>query len=137
MAESHHTAGAKSVSNYMTPEQMRSLGYRVIDELVDQVLDLLQREVWSHIMHVDHPRFFAFVPGPGNFVSAMADALVAGFNPFAGTWLEASGPTQIELITVDWLRQLGGLPATAGGHFVSGGSAAKLSPPGAGWSRLA
>ncbi len=27
----------------------------------------------------------------------MADALVSGFNPFAGNWLEGSGPSQIEL----------------------------------------
>ena len=78
-------------------------------------------------MHLDHPRFFGFVPSPSNFVSAMGDALVAGMNPFAGTWLEASGPTQIELVTIDWLRQLTGLPATAGGHFVTGGSAANLT----------
>jgi glutamate/tyrosine decarboxylase-like PLP-dependent enzyme len=57
----------------------------------------------------------------------MADALVSGFNIFAGTWLEASGPAQIELITIDWLRQACGLPETAGGLFVSGGSMANLT----------
>jgi glutamate/tyrosine decarboxylase-like PLP-dependent enzyme len=92
-----------------------------------EVLNQLQRDVWSNMMHLDHPRFFAFVPSPNNFVGAMADALVAGLNPFAGTWLEASGPAQIELVTVDWLRQLTGLPETAGGHFVTGGSAANLT----------
>jgi glutamate/tyrosine decarboxylase-like PLP-dependent enzyme len=57
----------------------------------------------------------------------MADALVAGFNPFAGTWLEASGPAQVEIVTVDWLRQICGLPPTGGGHFVTGGSTANLT----------
>jgi glutamate/tyrosine decarboxylase-like PLP-dependent enzyme len=94
---------------------------------VDRVLDQLERDVWSKMMHLDHPRFFAFVPSPSNFVSAMADALVAGLNPFAGTWLEASGPAQIELVAVDWLRQLTGFPEAAGGHFVTGGSAANLT----------
>ena len=78
-------------------------------------------------MHVDHPRFFAFVPSPSNFVSVMADALASGFNVFAGTWLEASGLTEIELVTIDWLRQVCGLPETAGGLFVSGGSVANLT----------
>ena len=77
--------------------------------------------------HVDHPRFFAFVPSPGNFVGAMADALAAGMNPFVGTWLAGSGPAEIELITVDWLREMCGLPETAGGLFVSGGSMANLT----------
>ena len=94
---------------------------------IERVLEQTQRDVLDNIMHLDHPRFFAFVPGPSNFVSAMADALASGFNIFAGTWLEASGPTQIELITIDWLRQICGLPDTAGGLFVSGGSVANLT----------
>lgn len=91
------------------------------------VLQRLRQDVFSRIMHLDHPRFFAFVPSPSNFVSGMADVLAAGFNVFAGTWLEASGPAEIELITIDWLRQLCGLPETAGGLFVSGGSMANLT----------
>jgi glutamate/tyrosine decarboxylase-like PLP-dependent enzyme len=76
---------------------------------------------------VDHPRFFAYVPGPGNFVGAMADALVAGMNPFAGAWAVASGPAQTELVVVDWLREFCGMPEGAGGLFVSGGSMANLT----------
>jgi aromatic-L-amino-acid/L-tryptophan decarboxylase len=94
---------------------------------VEQVLEQAEQIVFNNIMHLDHPRFFAFVPSPGNFVSVMADALVSGFNVFAGTWLEASGPAQIELVTIDWLRQLCGFPDTAGGLFVSGGSMAILT----------
>ncbi|MBO0858993.1 MAG: aminotransferase class I/II-fold pyridoxal phosphate-dependent enzyme, partial [Chloracidobacterium sp.] len=86
-----------------------------------------RRVVWPNIGHVQHPRFFAFIPSPSNFVSVMADALAAGFNPFAGNWLEGSGPTQIELVTIDWLREICGLPETAGGLFVSGGSMANLT----------
>ena len=146
----------------LSREDMRALGYRVVDILVEhfqelpgkpvtrkadrpalearlrealpehganalEVLDQLQRDVFSNIMHTDHPRFFAFVPSPSNFVSVMADALAAGFNVFAGTWLEASGPTQIELVTIDWLRQACGLPDSAGGLFVSGGSMANMT----------
>lgn len=76
---------------------------------------------------VDHPRFFAFVPVPGNFVGAMADALVAGLNVFAGTWISGSGPTALETVTLNWLRDELGLPSTAGGLFVSGGSMANLT----------
>jgi aromatic-L-amino-acid decarboxylase len=146
----------------LSREEMRNLGYRVVDLLVEHcsdlpqkpvtrradrvtleallreplpeqgidalaVLDQLERDVFGHIMHLDHPRFFAFVPSPSNFVGAMADALASGFNVFAGTWLEASGPAQIELVTIDWLRQACGLPDTAGGLFVSGGSMANIT----------
>jgi aromatic-L-amino-acid/L-tryptophan decarboxylase len=97
------------------------------DTPASAVLLRLQQDVFGQIMHLDHPRFFAFVPSPSNFVSVMADTLAAGFNVFAGTWLEASGPAEIELVTIDWLRQLCGLPDTTGGLFVSGGSVANLT----------
>ncbi len=90
-------------------------------------LQQLQRDVFSHISHVDHPRFFAFIPSPGNFVSVMAEALAAGFNVFAGTWIESSGPAVAELVVMDWLRQLCGMPEAAGGLCVSGGSMANLT----------
>ena len=93
----------------------------------DAVLQTVRDTVMGNTMHVDHPRFFAFVPGVSNFVGAMGDTLATGFNIFAGTWLEASGPAQIEMLTIDWLRELCGLPAGAGGLFVSGGSLANLT----------
>ena len=146
----------------LTSEEMRSLGYRIVDQIVehfetlaskpvmrvspraeleaelreplpegptpvDGLLDQLRRVVWPNIGNVQHPRFFAFIPSPSNFVSVMADALAAGFNPFAGNWLEGSGPAQLELVTIDWLREMCGLPETAGGLFVSGGSMANLT----------
>lgn len=146
----------------LSPEEMRRLGYRVIDEIVDHIetlreqppirlntratleaklrepipeqpgeidaaLEQIKRDVWTSMAHVTHPRFFAFIPEPGNYVGALADMLVAGLNPFAGTWLGGSGPAQIEIVTIDWLRELCGLPAEAGGLFVSGGSMANLT----------
>jgi aromatic-L-amino-acid/L-tryptophan decarboxylase len=146
----------------LTPEQMRALGYRVIDLLVEHatsigeqpvtqygsrqemeallreplpmqgtdpmdVLDTVERDILGHIAQLTHPRFFAFVPSPGNYVSVMADALTAAYNLFCGSWLVASGPAEIELVTIDWLRRLCGLPEGAGGLFVSGGSVATLT----------
>jgi aromatic-L-amino-acid decarboxylase len=146
----------------LTSEEMRAMGYRVVDMIVEhlemlndkpmtrksdratlearlrmppplegsdalRVLDELERDVLNTMMHPDHPRYFAFIPGPGNYVSALADALAAGFNVFAGTWLEASAPAEIELVTIDWLREACGLPATAGGVYVSGGSIANMT----------
>lgn len=93
----------------------------------EAAIEQVVRDVFSHMAHVQHPRFFGYVPGPSNFVAVLADALAAGFNPFAGTWLAGSGPIQLELVTIDWLRQLCGLPESAGGIFVSGGSAANLT----------
>jgi aromatic-L-amino-acid/L-tryptophan decarboxylase len=143
-------------------EEMRRLGYRVVDLLVrhfaemrenpvgakcspgellprfavpppetptdpHELLARIETEVFPNILHVDHPRFFAFVPGPGNFVSTMADALASGFNVFNGTWLGGSAAAAIELAVIGWFRGFCGFPETAGGLFVSGGSAANLT----------
>jgi aromatic-L-amino-acid/L-tryptophan decarboxylase len=160
--EIHCTPMSTNYQLQLPPDEMRRLGYRVIDEVVDHLVQLhdkpathtatraelasgwreplpehstdleemlatLQRDVWPNMGHTQHPRFFAFIPSPNNFVSVLAEALVAGFNSFAGNWLEASGPTQLELTTLDWLRQMCGLPETTGGHFVTGGSQANLT----------
>jgi aromatic-L-amino-acid decarboxylase len=93
----------------------------------EAVLAQVERDVFANTMHVNHPRFFAYVPGPGNFVGAMADALISGYNVFAGTWISGSGPAAVELTVLEWLREMCGLPETAGGVFVSGGSLANLT----------
>src|SRR3954466_2198712 len=91
------------------------------------LLARLERDVFTNNLHVDHPRFFAFVPGPGNFVSTMGDALASGFNVFNGTWLGGSAAAAVELAVMDWFRRFCGFPETGGGLFVSGGSAANLT----------
>ncbi|HEX5182564.1 MAG TPA: aminotransferase class I/II-fold pyridoxal phosphate-dependent enzyme [Allosphingosinicella sp.] len=91
------------------------------------LLERVRREVAPNTLHVNHPRFFAFVPSPGNFVSAIADALASGLNIFAGTWFAGSAAAQLELVVTDWLREMCGLPEGAGGLFVSGGSMANLT----------
>ena len=93
----------------------------------NEILAQLKRDVFPNNLHVDHPRFFAFVPGPNNFVSAMADALVAGFQIFNGTWLGGSAAAAVELGVVRWLCRICGFPESAGGLFVSGGSMANLT----------
>ena len=91
------------------------------------VLEEVVRDVLPNTLHVDHPRFFGFVPSPNNFVGVLADALAAGFNVFAGTWISGAGAAQIELVTIDWLRARCGLPDTAGGLLTSGGSMANVT----------
>jgi aromatic-L-amino-acid decarboxylase len=94
---------------------------------VTELLAQLKTHVFDEMTHADHPRNFAFVPGPSNFVSAMADAIASALNVFSGAWLGPAGVAQIELTAIEWLRQLFDLPASAGGLFVSGGSMANMT----------
>jgi aromatic-L-amino-acid decarboxylase len=91
------------------------------------VLDAVLRDVLAPGLRIDHPRFFGFVPGPGNPVGVLADALAAGFRVFAGTWLASPGAAMVETVVLDWLRDVCGMPATTEGLFVSGGSTANLT----------
>lgn len=94
---------------------------------VPQLLAQLKTHVFDNMTHLDHPRNFAFVPSPSNFISAMADAIASSFNVFCGGFLGPSGVAQIELVSIEWLRELFRFPQEAGGLFVSGGSMANMT----------
>ncbi|HEV2690705.1 MAG TPA: aminotransferase class I/II-fold pyridoxal phosphate-dependent enzyme [Bryobacteraceae bacterium] len=117
--------GAKADPAQLRPALMEPIPEQGTE--FEAVLEQLERDVLRHTMHVNHPRFFAYVPGPSNFVSAMADAIISGYNVFAGTWVSGSGPAAVELAVIDWLRDICGLPATTGGLLVSGGTMANLT----------
>jgi aromatic-L-amino-acid/L-tryptophan decarboxylase len=91
-----------------------------------EVLRRVAADVLPACAATDHPRFFSYVPGPSNYVAAVADFVAAGANVFAGHWLVGAGAAQLELVVLDWLRQLLDLPATAGGILTSGGTQATL-----------
>jgi glutamate/tyrosine decarboxylase-like PLP-dependent enzyme len=91
-----------------------------------EVLDRALGQVLDKCAATDHPRFFSYVPGPSNFIGAIAEFLAAGCNVHAGHWLVGAGAAEVELTVLDWLRELVGLPPEAGGIFLSGGTAATL-----------
>ena len=92
----------------------------------EEVIERAAREILPISGRVDHPRFFAFVPSAPTWPGVLADYMAAGYNTFQGTWLGASGPSQLEVVVIDWFRDWLGYPDTAGGLFTSGGSAASL-----------
>ena len=93
-----------------------------------EVLDFVTKNIFSSQSHVNHPKFYSFVPSPSNFISVMADSLVSGFNAFSGNWKSSSGAVETEIVTINWLLKLFGMPVKEGGGlFVSGGSAANLT----------
>ncbi len=94
---------------------------------VNELLDIVARDVFPNSLKTDHPRFYSFVPSPTNFVSVVGDLLTSGHNVFAGNWMAASSAAQVELTVLDWLKELIGFPADGAGIFVSGGSMANLS----------
>ncbi len=91
------------------------------------ILSELQNNALNDTMNITHPKYLAFVPGPGNFASAMGDLIASAYNIFAGAWLGPSGIAVIEIKVIDWLKQMFGFGTGSGGLFVSGGSMANLT----------
>jgi glutamate/tyrosine decarboxylase-like PLP-dependent enzyme len=145
----------------LEPEDMRKLGYRMVDMVVDnwanmsdkpaavdmEVADIRPRlreplpqkggswetalekarvDVFESMGQIAHPRFLAFVPGPSNPVAALADIMTSGYNTAASLWRETPGPVELELTTLEWVKELVGLQNHADGAFTSGGSVANM-----------
>ena len=111
-------AETESLLREPMPEEGRSF---------DAVFAEYTQKVAPNAFSLDHPSFFAFIPSAPSFVSILADTLAAGTNVFAGTWVESCGPSQVELVVMDWFKDMLGLPDTAAGLLVSGGSVASLT----------
>ncbi|OAI54035.1 hypothetical protein AYO44_03900 [Planctomycetaceae bacterium SCGC AG-212-F19] len=92
-----------------------------------KVLDQFAERVAPFAFRVNHPRFLAFIPSAPSFLAVLGDMLCAGTNFFAGVWLEAAGPAQVEIVVLDWFKEWLGYPGEARGVLTGGGSEANLT----------
>jgi len=76
---------------------------------------------------LDSERFLAFIPAAPTAASVWMHAAVAAASFSAESWLEAAGAIAAENQVLRWLADQFGLPASAGGCFMSGGSIGNLS----------
>src|SRR5688572_13353057 len=76
---------------------------------------------------VDHPRFLSFVPAAPTEASVLFDLVVGASSIYGGSWLEGAGAVFAENEALRWIADLAGMPASARGVFVSGGTAGNLS----------
>ena len=93
----------------------------------DEILATLEQDVLPFVARIAHPGYLAYIPGEGTWPGALGDLIASALNVDTCWWLGASGPSALELVTLDWLRQWVGYPETAAGVLVSGGSAANLT----------
>ena len=84
------------------------------------VLARLDADVLPYMNRADHPRFFAFIPSCQTFPGAVGDFIASALNVYAGSWMEAAGPSQVELTVLDWFKDWLGYPASASGLLLSG-----------------
>jgi glutamate/tyrosine decarboxylase-like PLP-dependent enzyme len=93
----------------------------------EDVLALFADVLAPACLSTDSPRYLAFIPAAPTKTALVFDTVVAASSICATSWLEAAGAVYAENQVLDVLARIAGMPAQAGGCFVSGGSAGNLS----------
>ncbi|MBF4562248.1 aminotransferase class V-fold PLP-dependent enzyme [Microbacterium sp. VKM Ac-2870] len=88
--------------------------------------------VFTHVLApacitTDDPRYLSFIPTAPTKAAAAFDLVVSASALYGGSWLEGAGAVHAENEVLRWLADEFGLPATAGGVFVQGGTLGNLS----------
>jgi aromatic-L-amino-acid decarboxylase len=74
-----------------------------------------------------HPRFFAYFAVTASEPGILAELLTAAMNQVALHWRASPAATELELRSVDWVRQLLGLPRGWHGHIEDTASTSTLA----------
>jgi aromatic-L-amino-acid/L-tryptophan decarboxylase len=93
----------------------------------DQVLGVYTSVIAPAVISADSPRFLGFIPAAPTKASLLFDMLVSCASIQGISWLEAAGAIHAENKVLRLIADRAGMPETAGGCFVSGGSAGNLS----------
>ncbi|HUC58465.1 MAG TPA: pyridoxal-dependent decarboxylase [Streptosporangiaceae bacterium] len=93
----------------------------------DEVLKVYAETIAPAVISADSPRFLGFIPAAPTKAALLFDMLISCASIQGISWLEAAGAIHAENQMLRLIADQAGMPASAGGCFVSGGSAANLS----------
>ena len=86
-------------------------------EPFEAVLRDLDAVLLPGLTHWQSPRFFAYFAATGSEPGVLAELLIAGLNQVGILWRTSPALQELEEVTLDWLRQLVGLPEEFQGHI--------------------
>jgi L-2,4-diaminobutyrate decarboxylase len=92
-----------------------------------KVLELFKEVLAPACISTDHPRYLAFIPSAPTESANLFDLVVGASALYGGSWLEGAGAVFAENQALAWLANLAGLPSSAGGVFLQGGTIGNLS----------
>jgi aromatic-L-amino-acid decarboxylase len=84
------------------------------------------RDILPSITHWQHPKFFSYFPSNTSVPSILGEYLTAALNLQCMSWQTSPGATELEQRTLEWLRDMLGLPTSFQGVIQSGASMATL-----------
>ena len=94
---------------------------------VDAAWRLFSEVMAPNNIGLDSERFLAFIPLSPSVAGIWMDAICSTANFSAESWLEGAGAVAAENQVIELLTRVAGMPASAGGCFMSGGSIGNLS----------
>ena len=77
---------------------------------MEEILGDFQRLIVPAITHWNHPAFMAYFANSSTGAGILGEALIAALNVNAMLWRTSPAATELEQLTLDWLRQMLGLP---------------------------
>ena len=92
-----------------------------------EALELFTSVLAKACISTDHPRNLAFIPSAPSEYANLFDLVVGASALYGGSWQEGAGAVFAENQALRWLSDLAGLPESAGGVFVQGGTVGNLS----------
>jgi glutamate/tyrosine decarboxylase-like PLP-dependent enzyme len=115
--------GSRPVGARATLEELRARLARPLTDGGEDprvVVEQLAGDVERGLVASAGPRFFGFVIGGALPVAVAADWLTAAWDQNGGGYAPAPALSVVEEVAAGWVRELLGLPATAGVGFVTG-----------------
>jgi aromatic-L-amino-acid/L-tryptophan decarboxylase len=95
-------------------------------EPMNDILADVERVIMPGMAHWNHPNFYAYFTSSGSGPGILGELLSSAFNVNAMLWQSCPSATELEEVTLDWLRQMLGLPADFWGIIYDGGSSSTL-----------
>jgi aromatic-L-amino-acid/L-tryptophan decarboxylase len=95
-------------------------------EPIDRLFADFRELIVPGMTHWGHPGFFAYFPASTSPPSILAEMLTAGLGAQCMSWQTSPAATELEQVTMDWLRQMIGLPAGFTGVIQDTASTATL-----------
>jgi glutamate/tyrosine decarboxylase-like PLP-dependent enzyme len=92
-----------------------------------EALEVFTNVLAKACISTDHPRNLAFIPSAPTEYSNLFDLVVGASSLYGGSWQEGAGAVFAENQALRWIADLAGLPQSAGGVFVQGGTIGNLS----------
>lgn len=95
-------------------------------EPFDDIVSDFERVILPGVTHWNHPGFFAYFAISSSGPGVLAEFLSAALNQQAMLWRTSPAATELEEVTLGWLRELMGLPASFEGVIYDTASISSL-----------